>query len=99
MLMMLAAVPAAARTEPFIIGADISWIDQREAEGMKYADGASVKDIFLILSEHKFNWIRLRIFVDPTARVPGCSESPYSTKGIAIWPTPLKWRNESRPPG
>ncbi len=81
LLCSLSAIPAQSRTEPFILGADISWVDQREASGTKYADNGTVKDIFLILNDHKFNWIRLRIFVDPTARVPNCSESPYSTKG------------------
>jgi arabinogalactan endo-1,4-beta-galactosidase len=71
-----------SRTEPFVLGADISWIDQRESEGVKYADNGTVKDIFEIMKEHKFNWIRLRLFVDPTAKVSGTTESPYSVKGF-----------------
>ena len=79
----MAIVPAAyARSEPFILGADISWIDQREAGGTVFADNGTVEDIFQILDDHKFNWIRLRLFVDPTARVPGCSEASYSTQGF-----------------
>jgi arabinogalactan endo-1,4-beta-galactosidase len=74
--------PAFSRTEPFILGADISWIDQRESEGVKYVDNGTVKDIFEIMKEHKFNWIRLRLFVDPTAKVSGATESPYSAKGF-----------------
>ncbi|MDR0518423.1 MAG: glycosyl hydrolase 53 family protein [Fibromonadaceae bacterium] len=72
---------AYAQNEPFALGADISWIPQREAGGVKYADNGQVKDIFEILKEHKFNYIRLRLFVDPTAKIPNESESPYSTAG------------------
>lgn len=70
-----------SRSEPFILGADISWIPQREAGGVRYADNGTVKDIFEILGDYRFNYIRLRLFVDPTATVPGESESPYSRQG------------------
>ena len=82
LLSLCFALPALARTEPFILGADISWIPQREASNVRYADNGTVKDIFDILKEHRFNWIRLRLFVDPTATVPGESESPYSRQGF-----------------
>jgi arabinogalactan endo-1,4-beta-galactosidase len=72
---------AYSQNEPFALGADISWIPQREAGGVRYADNGQVKDIFEILKEHKFNYIRLRLFVDPTAKIPNESESPYSTAG------------------
>jgi arabinogalactan endo-1,4-beta-galactosidase len=55
----------AARTGPFIIGADISWVPEDEAAGATYFDHGVQKDIFTILKEHGFNYIRLRIFVDP----------------------------------
>src|SRR5947207_6068146 len=55
----------AARTGPFIIGADISWVPEDEAAGATYFDQGVQKDIFTILKEHGFNYIRLRIFVDP----------------------------------
>jgi len=70
-----------ALPEPFILGADISWIPEREAGGVKYADSGAVKDILEILKEHRFNYIRLRLFVDPTAKITGETESPYSAKG------------------
>ena len=91
----LALSPALAQTEPFALGADISWIPEREASGVRYAHNGQVRDILDILKEHKFNYIRLRLFVDPTAGVPEDSAraladakggtpwyaSPYSTKG------------------
>ena len=58
-----------------IIGADISWVPQEEARGKKYSDKGEVKDILEIMSDYGFNWIRLRLFVDPTA------ENGYSKDG------------------
>lgn len=71
-----------ARSEPFILGADISWIPEHEAGGVRYADKGQVKDILEILKEHRFNWIRLRLFVDPTAKITDEVESPYSSQGF-----------------
>lgn len=81
-----AVFSATARTEPFILGADISWIPQRENGGVRYADNGTVKDVVEILKEHRFNWIRLRLFVDPTAVIPGEDESPYSRDGFCDLP-------------
>jgi len=87
-LATLAAAAAASAEPSYVLGADISWIPEREASGVKYAHNGQVKDIFEILKEHKFNYIRLRLFVDPTAKVPedtpnsdGWSASPYSAAG------------------
>jgi arabinogalactan endo-1,4-beta-galactosidase len=50
----------------FIMGADVSMLKQIEDSGGKfYADGAE-KDCLTILKEHGVNWIRLRIWNDPT---------------------------------
>jgi arabinogalactan endo-1,4-beta-galactosidase len=70
-----------ARTNQFILGADISWVDADIKRGQKFYDGNEQKDILDILKAHKFNCIRLRLFVDPTAKVPETDESPYSTQG------------------
>jgi arabinogalactan endo-1,4-beta-galactosidase len=56
-----------ARTGPFILGADISWIPEDEAAGAKYYDHGVQMDVFDILKKHKFNYIRLRLFVNPGA--------------------------------
>ncbi len=60
---------------PFIIGADISWVQQQEDEGVRFSDQGIEKDIFEILKAHGFNWIRLRVFHNPKA------EKGYSSKG------------------
>jgi arabinogalactan endo-1,4-beta-galactosidase len=62
-------------TRPFMFGADISWVQQQEDEGVRFSDRGARKDIFVILKDHKFNWIRLRIFNHPKA------EKGYSKKG------------------
>lgn len=67
-LTVAVAPPAAeAREQPFILGADISWLPQREAEGRGYYYQGVKRDALLILKDHKFNYIRLRIFHDPRA--------------------------------
>ncbi len=47
------------------IGADISFVPQLEARGVKFMENGKEKDPMDILAEHGFNYIRLRIFVNP----------------------------------
>jgi arabinogalactan endo-1,4-beta-galactosidase len=47
------------------IGADISFLPQIEARGKKFVDNSQEKDLVKILASHGFNYIRLRIFVNP----------------------------------
>jgi arabinogalactan endo-1,4-beta-galactosidase len=51
---------------PFMIGADISAVQAQEDRGVKFSDGGVQTDILQILKDHGFNYIRLRVFVDPT---------------------------------
>ncbi len=55
------------RLEAFILGADISWIPEDEADGAEYFDHGVKKDIFQILRDYQFNYIRLRLFVNPAS--------------------------------
>jgi arabinogalactan endo-1,4-beta-galactosidase len=48
-----------------ILGADISFLPELEARGVKFSDKGVEKDAIQILKEHGFNYIRLRIFNDP----------------------------------
>jgi arabinogalactan endo-1,4-beta-galactosidase len=50
----------------FIMGADVSMLGQIEASGGKYYDHGVEKDCLEILRDHGVNWIRLRIWNDPT---------------------------------
>lgn len=67
------AVTAAAPKEmDKMLGADISFLPELEARGMKFSDNGVPKDAIRILKEHGFNYVRLRIFNDP-ARDSGYS--------------------------
>ena len=55
-----------------MIGADISFLPELEARGMKFSDKGVEKDAIQILKDHGFNYVRLRIFNDP-ARDSGYS--------------------------
>lgn len=48
-----------------MIGADISFLPQIEDRGIKFSDQGKEKDAILLLHDHGFNTIRLRIFVNP----------------------------------
>lgn len=48
-----------------MIGADISFLPQFEDRGRRYFENGIEKDAVKILSDHGFNYIRLRIFVNP----------------------------------
>jgi arabinogalactan endo-1,4-beta-galactosidase len=56
-----------ALSASYLIGADITFVQADEAGGATYSDGV-VKDIFQLLKDHGFNYIRLRTFVDPKAQ-------------------------------
>lgn len=64
---MVRSILFSAQTLPFCLGADISWVQQQEDKGLTYSDKGVQKDVLTILSDHGFNWIRLRLFVDPKA--------------------------------
>ncbi|MDE3185485.1 MAG: glycosyl hydrolase 53 family protein [Bacteroidota bacterium] len=49
-----------------ILGADISFLPQLEARGIKFSDKGEQKDVLQILKDHGFNYIRLRLFVNPS---------------------------------
>lgn len=57
-----------------ILGADISFLPELEAKGIKFSDKGVQKDAIQILKDHGFNYIRLRIFNNPAR------DSGYSPK-------------------
>lgn len=64
-----------ARPGPFMIGADISWVPEDEAAGARFLVRGKPQDPVTLLRDAGFNYIRLRIFVDPSVgyskREPG----------------------------
>ncbi|HEV3412551.1 MAG TPA: beta-galactosidase GalA [Puia sp.] len=55
-----------------MMGADISFLPELEARGVKFSDDKGERDAIQILKDHGFNYIRLRIFNNP-ARDSGYS--------------------------
>jgi beta-galactosidase len=48
-----------------MLGADISFLPQLEERGIKFSDNGVEKDAVQILKENGFNYVRLRLFVNP----------------------------------
>src|SRR5262245_11072019 len=81
-------LPAGAQVVPpqptFIVGADVSSVQAAEDRGVKYSDKGVQKDILAIVKDHGFNFIRLRVFNDPTK--PTQRDRPYSMQGYCDLP-------------
>ena len=60
----LATVPAGAQS-PYIVGADVSYINQAESSGTVFKDAGVPRPGLEILKDHGYNWVRLRLFVHP----------------------------------
>ena len=71
---LLTGASAKARFTDKILGADISFLPELEHKGIKFSDKGVSKDAIEILKDHGFNYIRLRIFNNPS------SDSGYSPK-------------------
>lgn len=67
-------VQAQTNNKENILGADISFLPQLEAKGISFSDKGVSKDVIFLLKEKGFNYIRLRVFVNPSA------DSGYSPK-------------------
>ncbi len=58
-------LPPTTKSIDRMIGADISWLPQLEDEGKVFTDNGIEKDAIILLRDHGFNYVRLRIFVNP----------------------------------
>src|SRR2546429_515850 len=76
---MAAGRTPAVPKQAFITGADLSAVQAAEDLGVKFSDNGIQKDILEILKDHGFNYVRLRVFNDPTKATP--RDRPYSSKG------------------
>lgn len=69
-LLSLSAVMAQTTIErPYAVGADISWLQSQEDRGTKFSDGGVEGDALEILRDNGFNYIRLRLFVNPRSEL------------------------------
>ena len=73
--------PAVPATSFFAKGADVSWLTEMEASGIKFYDaGGTQTDCFLLLKNLGFNTIRLRVWLNP---VNGwCNKADLVSKAI-----------------
>lgn len=55
--------------KPYAVGADISWLQSQEDNGVVFTDGGVEGDAIEILCDNGFNYIRLRIFVNPKSEL------------------------------
>lgn len=69
-------IPAAdppVRGGDFAYGADLSFLPRAEQEGVVFKDGTNGAPGLEIFRHHSFNWIRLRLFVEPVKEnLPNC---------------------------
>jgi len=56
-----------ARASEFAFGADLSFLKQSEDRGTTFHDGTNTSPGLRMFREHGYNWIRLRIFVEPVS--------------------------------
>ncbi len=61
----LSGEQAKSRPVDKMIGADISFLPQLEARGIKFKEDGVEKDAIELLRDHGFNYVRLRIFHNP----------------------------------
>ncbi len=54
-----------ARAADFAFGADLSFLKQAEARGTVFKDGTNALPGLQLFKNHGYNWIRLRVFVEP----------------------------------
>jgi arabinogalactan endo-1,4-beta-galactosidase len=64
-LCTLLLMPGLLRAAGFAFGADLSFLKQSEDNGKVFKDGTNAMPGLQIFRNHGYNWIRLRIFVEP----------------------------------
>jgi arabinogalactan endo-1,4-beta-galactosidase len=56
-----------APAQSYAVGADVSFLARCEQNGVVFKEGGQPRDVLVILREHNYNWVRLRLFHDPSA--------------------------------
>jgi arabinogalactan endo-1,4-beta-galactosidase len=60
-------VSTLAPAQTYAIGADVSFLAKCEQDGMVFSEGGQPREVLSLLREHQYNWVRLRLFHDPSA--------------------------------
>lgn len=66
------------RWDEFCMGADLSYVNQIEANGGVYRDSGSVRDVFTIFRNHGANTVRVRLWHSPSWQLPVTGGRLYS---------------------
>ncbi|MBQ8493068.1 MAG: glycosyl hydrolase 53 family protein [Alistipes sp.] len=69
LVMFVAAEAQVTIEKPYAVGADISWLQSQEDDGTVFSDGGVEGDAMEILRDNGFNYIRLRLFVNPRSEL------------------------------
>jgi arabinogalactan endo-1,4-beta-galactosidase len=64
-ILFVSAAENLSRASDFAFGADLSFLKQAEDGGKVFKDGTNALPGLQIFKNHGYNWIRLRIFVEP----------------------------------
>jgi len=63
---LILAIGIPARSQDYAVGADVSFLGQAEKEGVAFKDNGTPHPGLQILRDHGYNWIRLRLFNNPS---------------------------------
>lgn len=55
------------RAQSYAIGADVSFLGKCEQDKVVFKENGQPKAVLAMLREHRYNWVRLRLFHDPSA--------------------------------
>lgn len=56
-----------ASSSDFALGADLSFAGSEEEKGVRFKAGGKPTPVYRLFRRHGFNWVRLRLFVEPEA--------------------------------
>ncbi|MEY4917697.1 MAG: hypothetical protein RL616_1610 [Verrucomicrobiota bacterium] len=65
--LLLGGLSLRTRASEFAFGADLSFLKQAEERGKVFHDGTNALPGLQIFHNHGYNWIRLRVFVEPVS--------------------------------
>jgi arabinogalactan endo-1,4-beta-galactosidase len=67
-----------AEKTPFALGVDLSLLKYIEDHGGSYQDAGGARDALLIFKDHGFNYVRLRLFLNPNGTEGQVNSLPYT---------------------
>jgi arabinogalactan endo-1,4-beta-galactosidase len=84
LLALTLGISAGAQTPQFAVGADVSFLASAEQQGIVFKEDGQPRDVLAVLKEHHYNWVRLRVFVDPAASKDNLPNNLAYTLALAM---------------